>query len=106
MFFFFRVIHVFSQNKKTNEYPCKPQFYYIKVGFKGIKIIYSHVFVMVYHYSVVIRSMMLMMPPKIMMSSVRVIITLSDLSLFSTCSLNFYHSLGKYSRRQTDLLFL
>ena len=28
-----------SQNKKNNVYPCKPQFYYIKVGFKGVKII-------------------------------------------------------------------
>ena len=28
-----------SRNKKNNEYPCKPQFYYIKVGFKGVKII-------------------------------------------------------------------
>ena len=28
-----------SQNKKTNVYPCKPQFYYIKVGFKGVNII-------------------------------------------------------------------
>ena len=27
-----------SRNKKTNAYPCKPQFYYIKVGFKGVKI--------------------------------------------------------------------
>ena len=26
-----------SRNKKTNAYPCKPQFYYIKVGFKGVK---------------------------------------------------------------------
>ena len=25
--------------KKNNVYPCKPQFYYIKVGFKGVKII-------------------------------------------------------------------
>ena len=25
--------------KKHNVYPCKPQFYYIKVGFKGVKII-------------------------------------------------------------------
>ena len=24
-----------SKNKKNNVYPCKPQFYYIKVGFKG-----------------------------------------------------------------------
>ena len=28
-----------SRNKKTNVYPCKPQFYYIKVGFKGVRII-------------------------------------------------------------------
>ena len=28
-----------SRNKKNNVYPCKPQFYYIKVGFKGAKII-------------------------------------------------------------------
>ena len=27
------------RNKKNNVYPCKPQFYYIKVGFKGLKII-------------------------------------------------------------------
>ena len=27
-----------NRNKKNNVYPCKPQFYYIKVGFKGIKI--------------------------------------------------------------------
>ena len=26
-----------SRNKKNNIYPCKPQFYYIKVGFKGVK---------------------------------------------------------------------
>ena len=29
----------FSRNKKNNVYPCKHQFYYIKVGFKGVKII-------------------------------------------------------------------
>ena len=29
-----------SRNKKNNVYPCKPQFYYIKVRFKGVKIIY------------------------------------------------------------------
>ena len=29
-----------SRNKKNKVYPCKPQFYYIKVGFKGVKIIY------------------------------------------------------------------
>ena len=32
-------INVLSRNKKNNVYPCKPQFYCIKVGFKGIKII-------------------------------------------------------------------
>ena len=34
-----------SRNKKNNVYPCKPQFYYIKVGFKGAKL-YRYVFVM------------------------------------------------------------
>ena len=24
--------------RKNNVYPCKPQFYYIKVGLKGVKI--------------------------------------------------------------------
>ena len=28
-----------SMNKKNNLYPCKAQFYYIKVGFNGVKII-------------------------------------------------------------------
>ena len=28
-----------SRNKKNSVYPCKPQFCYIKVGFKGVKII-------------------------------------------------------------------
>ena len=27
-----------SRNKKNNVYPCKPQFYYIKAGFKGSKL--------------------------------------------------------------------
>ena len=27
-----------SRNKNKNVYPCKPQFYYIKVGFKGVKL--------------------------------------------------------------------
>ena len=27
-----------SRNKKNNVYPCKPQFYNIKVGFKGVKV--------------------------------------------------------------------
>ena len=34
-----------SRNKKNNVYSCKPQFYYIKVGLKGVKI-YRRVFVM------------------------------------------------------------
>ena len=34
-----------SRNKKNNVYPSKPQFYYIKVGFKGVKI-NRYVFVM------------------------------------------------------------
>ena len=29
----------FSRNKKHNVYPCKPQFYCIKMGFNGVKII-------------------------------------------------------------------
>ena len=33
-----------SRNKTNNVYPCKPQFYYIKVGFTGA--LYRHVFVM------------------------------------------------------------
>ena len=28
-----------SSNKKNNAYPSEPQFYYIKVGFNGVKII-------------------------------------------------------------------
>ena len=32
-------IYVLSRNKKNKVYPCKPQFYFIKVGFKGVKII-------------------------------------------------------------------
>ena len=28
-----------SRNKKNNVYPSKPQFYYVNVGFKGVKII-------------------------------------------------------------------
>ena len=30
-----------SRNKNNNAYPCKPQFYYIKVGFKGVNIIWA-----------------------------------------------------------------
>ena len=29
-----------SRNKTNNVYPCEPQFYYIKVWFKGVKITY------------------------------------------------------------------
>ena len=29
----------FEQKWENNIYSCKPQFYYIKVGFKGVKII-------------------------------------------------------------------
>ena len=28
-----------SRNNKNNVYPCKPQFYYTKVGFMGVKTI-------------------------------------------------------------------
>ena len=34
---------------KNNVFPCKPQFYYIKVGFKGVKL-YRRVFVAVMIY--------------------------------------------------------
>ena len=30
---------LFIKNKKNNIYPSKPQFFYIKAGFKGVKII-------------------------------------------------------------------
>ena len=30
---------ILSRNKNNIVYPCKPQFYYIKVGFKGVNII-------------------------------------------------------------------
>ena len=36
-----------SRNKKNNAYPCKPQFYYIEVGFKG-STLHRHVFVMIH----------------------------------------------------------
>ena len=36
----------FEQNKKNNIYPCKPQFYYIKGGFKGESKLYRCVFAM------------------------------------------------------------
>ena len=36
-----------NRNKKNNVYPCKPRFYYIKVGLKGSKL-YRRVFVMIY----------------------------------------------------------
>ena len=28
-----------AEIRKNNVYPCKPQFFYIKVGFKGVKIV-------------------------------------------------------------------
>ena len=34
-----KTVYVLSKNKKNNVYPCKPQFFYIKGGFKGVKII-------------------------------------------------------------------
>ena len=40
-----------SRNKNMNVYPCKPQFYYIKVGFKG-STLYRYVFMMV---SIILR---------------------------------------------------
>ena len=30
---------ILSRNKKNNVYPCKPQFYYIKMMLTGVKII-------------------------------------------------------------------
>ena len=30
-----------AEIRKNNVYPCKPQFYYIKVGFKGVNIIWA-----------------------------------------------------------------
>ena len=35
---------MFWAEKKNNVYPCKPQFYYIKVGFKGVKFTYIGMF--------------------------------------------------------------
>ena len=39
----FDIFHIsaqnMSRNKKNDVYPCKHQFYCIKVGFKGVKII-------------------------------------------------------------------
>ena len=35
-----------SRNKKNNVHPCKPQFYNIKVDFKGGAKVYRHVIVM------------------------------------------------------------
>ena len=40
-----------SRNKNNNVYPCKLQFYYIKVGFKGSKL-YRYVFVIFCVFSV------------------------------------------------------
>ena len=35
----YRQFMFLSRNKKVDVYPCKPKFYYIKVGFKGVKTI-------------------------------------------------------------------
>ena len=40
-----------SRNKKNNVYPCKPQFYYIKVRLNGSKW-YRHIFVMLIRWRV------------------------------------------------------
>ena len=47
-----------SRNKKNYVYPCKPQFYFIKVGFEGVKS-YRYVFVMDSDISVVISVLVL-----------------------------------------------
>ena len=39
------LVRTAAKSEKNNVYPCKPEFYYIKVGFKGF-ILYRHVFVM------------------------------------------------------------
>ena len=44
-----------SRNKKNSVYPCKPQFCYIKVGLKGVKL-YRRVFVMIYGSNIVYRT--------------------------------------------------
>ena len=38
--FHISVLFFLSRNKKNNVYPCEPQFYYIKVGGKGVKFIW------------------------------------------------------------------
>ena len=38
-----------NKNKKNNVYPCKPKFYYIKVGFKGSQL-NMHVFVIIWYW--------------------------------------------------------
>ena len=43
-----------SRNKKNNVYPCKPQFYYIKVGLRG-SILYRYVFVMLWVFIMPLR---------------------------------------------------
>ena len=53
----------FSGKKKDNVhvYPCKPQFYYIKVGFKGVKL-YRHVFVMFHIFSDIMARKCILVP--------------------------------------------
>ena len=48
-----------SRNKKNNVYPCKPQFYYIKMGFKGVKII------KVYFCDAILQNWLLYFPVKL-----------------------------------------
>ena len=45
-----------SRYKKNNVYPCKPQFYYIKVGLKR-SALYRYVFVMKFKFLIVLREM-------------------------------------------------
>ena len=43
-----------SRNKKNNVYPCKLQFYYMKMGFKGWGVkLCRHVFVIITYLSIV-----------------------------------------------------
>ena len=54
-----------SRNKKNSVYPCKPQFYYIKVGFKGVKIILAcfrnvmKMYLVCTHYSHLIKAVVM-----------------------------------------------
>ena len=53
--------HVFvMRNKKNNVYSCKPQFYYIKMGFKGVNIILTCFPLRKHAYSTILE----ILPPK------------------------------------------